>query len=1517
MDKLFECVELFRVNEGLSEGENSSKGTQVQSTVTIELSCWREVDSHSTLVVVCSNDYIVIKATPANGAAVVRQLKWFETSPQHILDITMDRYGQWLACVCLDGALYLLPVVSLVLGQVPIFCFGELDDLTVILPSKKRAPPTCLAWWETMDNRHICITGSEAGELTFFDLNRHCDLLSIQFSSCIDSMQLAHKANWYTYLLINIRGGQWEHIMLEERLHEASKIHFNEASSLGFEVLSDDMVVKSLVGPKGDLNPAFKAQPVMSFNELTKLSSHDWKDSHFLGALNLKSHKFEVYHYEFDMTPNLINICQLVNRATNVIMADRLMFVISHNDDVNECTFNLNIMSWQRAVESSVQVSMSQAQAAVVQLFTIPSVGALVGFYPLHSYKGFEDSEDIGTLPPTRLGGCVVVTSTAVYQCRQMRSPESVFLELCLGSATPEKAESFAITYKLDICSLYQLAGQKKLADKKYSQALLLFDTAKCSTLEILQRFSKLGRMSELVQYLHRIVYQSETHGPKSGPKELQDLLIKCFVHQCLEIQDQYEAVAMSDKFIQFIRDQFLYNQTVALELLISCGLKEQVLELAKTHQKLSEALGLLIHYGSLCLNSSVQSSLSSRQYVESLTSVSEGVLLYLINSSTFVKFLVAMPSLIPHHMHYLRLLMPGLSIRTLVKLACLLDPYNPSICPLLKRAHSKRRNSTGSTVSSVASDGETEPSDSPHLLTSPTLETYIELFLSVLITLNQKRRTQSSDQSLSRSSSMLGQTYTKHLVALSEGSQVVQSNPLAAGLHHAAIVMDGILYTWGSNKNGKLGHGEEEERKSQPTRVETLYMLGRQVLAVSCGAEHTIAMCQDGLFSWGGSSHGQLGHGDRLNRTRPVQIGTLADKNVVSVVCGQYHCLALDGDQRVWSWGWGVHGQLGLQSTDDRLFPVHVSVLDYKEISFIAAGYGHSAVLTSKGEVLVFGNGMYGQLGLGNSEKQSCPVVVPGLQKRTVYLIGCGNFHTVAVCTDQSVYYWGKNLQRLNPPPSSQQGNNRRGRPNHSFHNTLANSFTPQLMSGTEFDDTVTQITCGGFHTMFLTAAGSVYACGKNQSGQLGLGPTTELLCPKKLPNFDRRKIMGIAAGDEFSLALDETQTPWVWGKTEHGQLGIDDRRQSLGTPVPNETLRLMHESSRGVESPDVTEPSLFALDMGWQLCDFAAFGSDHVPYGQEALCAALKCLHGFYRHTPIVHQLYLTQDWTALTTIYHDAQQWSQALECALLGCTSDNASASTAGEVIKTYMDLFVSANKNHHSYSFVMCGTQMMTCLFSYWKTRGFSFTLLEGILGEHLSTLAYILSLFVGHNPALASGVSIEFHMKVVKEVQCQIGSGLPKPSDIIMSSHSKDRKVVVEMSDRDERLWSEIRRNLFGSLHKGTSVHISEQTLASLEAQVKETPNHELHPPEAIVAFSCGHSFLESQFQTKIVPEFVERAHSFFPVPIHQTLKHLQSHYKQSQFYLCACPYCVFQYLRKEQLDTGTPPSNPIHPWNP
>ncbi len=38
----------------------------------------------------------------------------------------------------------------------------------------------------------------------------------------------------------------------------------------------------------------------------------------------------------------------------------------------------------------------------------------------------------------------------------------------------------------------------------------------------------------------------------------------------------------MTDKFSQFLSEKFLYDQSVAIELLVQCGLKEQLFDLAK-----------------------------------------------------------------------------------------------------------------------------------------------------------------------------------------------------------------------------------------------------------------------------------------------------------------------------------------------------------------------------------------------------------------------------------------------------------------------------------------------------------------------------------------------------------------------------------------------------------------------------------------------------------------------------------------------------------------------------------------------------------------------------------------------------------------------------------------------------------------------------------------------------------------------------------------------------------------------
>ena len=74
-----------------------------------------------------------------------------------------------------------------------------------------------------------------------------------------------------------------------------------------------------------------------------------------------------------------------------------------------------------------------------------------------------------------------------------------------------------------------------------------------------------------------------------------------------------------------------------------------------------------------------------------------------------------------------------------------------------------------------------------------------------------------------------------------------------------------------------------------------------------------------------------------------------LADKDCISLTCGYYHSLALSSDRCVWSWGWGVHGQLGFGNIEDYLVPVRVTALDRCGVIRLAAGYSHTAVLTSE----------------------------------------------------------------------------------------------------------------------------------------------------------------------------------------------------------------------------------------------------------------------------------------------------------------------------------------------------------------------------------------------------------------------------------------------------------------------------------------------------------------------------------------------------------------------------------------
>lgn len=86
--------------------------------------------------------------------------------------------------------------------QLRNLCGTVVDDITIVRPQLKKAPPTCVVWWETMDERQVCITGSEVGEVSFFDVSKGVEVCAVTVSGCIDHLLLARQPDHSTHLLV-------------------------------------------------------------------------------------------------------------------------------------------------------------------------------------------------------------------------------------------------------------------------------------------------------------------------------------------------------------------------------------------------------------------------------------------------------------------------------------------------------------------------------------------------------------------------------------------------------------------------------------------------------------------------------------------------------------------------------------------------------------------------------------------------------------------------------------------------------------------------------------------------------------------------------------------------------------------------------------------------------------------------------------------------------------------------------------------------------------------------------------------------------------------------------------------------------------------------------------------------------------------------------------------------------------------------------------------------------------------
>ncbi len=105
----------------------------------------------------------------------------------------------------------------------------------------------------------------------------------------------------------------------------------------------------------------------------------------------------------------------------------------------------------------------------------------------------------------------------------------------------------------------------------------------------------------------------------------------------------------------------------------------------------------------------------------------------------------------------------------------------------------------------------------------------------------------------------------------------------------------------------------------------------------------------------------------------------------IVKVACGGTHTIALTSTGDLLSWGYGNCGQLGL-GIEKRCAqnPTLINIGIDKKFTKIYCGYGHCMAIGKDREVYTWGDGSKGQLGKGLGDSSE-PSVVDGLSGKEI----------------------------------------------------------------------------------------------------------------------------------------------------------------------------------------------------------------------------------------------------------------------------------------------------------------------------------------------------------------------------------------------------------------------------------------------------------------------------------------------------------------------------------------------------
>ena len=291
--------------------------------------------------------------------------------------------------------------------------------------------------------------------------------------------------------------------------------------------------------------------------------------------------------------------------------------------------------------------------------------------------------------------------------------------------------------------------------------------------------------------------------------------------------------------------------------------------------------------------------------------------------------------------------------------------------------------------------------------------------------------------------------------------------------------------------------------------------------MKIASGIDYTIIVKGDGtLLATGQNDRGQLGIPNQYYLQAFTQVDNV--NNVKDIACGQSHTIILKKDGTIWGCGDNSMGELGMILNNNSINVF--TQIDTSDVKSISCTYFSTNVLKNDGTLWGCGSNGDGELGLGTQNLHSFSklqqIKTNGYNVKNTY----GSYYTSYILKNDGTLWATGSIDFSTDYQHFGLGEN-----------------IPPIHIYTQINDNVKDVYLSPRSVIVLKNDGTLWCAGINTSGEFGLGDNLYRSTFTQI-NFDTSNIKKMCKANNNTFILQNDGTLWGCGYNGSGGLGLGD---------------------------------------------------------------------------------------------------------------------------------------------------------------------------------------------------------------------------------------------------------------------------------------------------------------------------------------------------------------------------------------